>query len=271
MQIAIFPLTLGVLLSYLGHEIYGPMYDTLVPLVGSDRAFLINSKGPTWFVDRAVDWLVLILFMSHWLQFLATKSDRQKPMIVWVFSRADLRMLRYGLLLAIVPLCSMIVRLAVFEANNTPQSPVQSMDAFESAFVSMVFVCVAADCVVAGRSAPVFAATATGQPMTLRQAWQTTKRQTLQLMLVWFVLFWVTRLLAGPAQSVSDGLYRRVVIALFDPTEFVGSYYLPPMEQLIQLPSALLHLVAGALGAFVFHRALWRDAAAKDALLQRFD
>ncbi|MGD1876516.1 MAG: hypothetical protein ACFB13_03340 [Kiloniellaceae bacterium] len=271
MRIALFPLALGVLLPYGWHELYGPLYDFLVPLVGSNMAFLINSHDPQWFADRTVDWLVLVLFMSHWLQFLATKEAGHKPTIVWVLSRADLRVLRYGLLLVIVPLCSMIVRLAVFQTTNTPELFAQTMGVFEAVFVLLVPASVAADCLVAGRSAPVFAAAAAGQPITLRQAWQATRRQTPQLMLIWLVLYWLTRLLAGPLQSVANDLYVTAVIALHMPGEYVGRYYLPPFEQLAYLPSALVHLIAGALGAFVFQRVYRRDAAARDAVLQRFE
>jgi hypothetical protein len=102
------------------------------------------------------------------------------------------------------------------------------MSANEFSVALFVLTPVAIDALIVGRSAPVFAAAAEGQPMALRQAWRLTRRQTLRLLLLWIVLFWLTYALASPLQSVVNNLYVTLIINYYEPGEYVGSYYTPP-------------------------------------------
>jgi hypothetical protein len=278
-QIAAFPLALSVLLPYAWAEFYSPFFDWLVKLIGYRRALWINDLNPEWIAGRLIAWLVLVLFLSHWLQFLAAKEAAGKkpggkPGIVRVFSRRDLRVLRYGVLMLVMLACSIFVRqLSMVLSVSFPEADHLRLllSAIQSLFLPFTLVLVAIDGLVVGRSAPVFAAAAVGGTMTLRQAWQRTQAQTLRLMLLWAVLFWITYALAGPLQSAADDLYFVLIVNILPPVDYVGIYYRPPALQVVRLPSTAMHCAAMALGGCLFWRVYRGDAKARDDLLERFE
>lgn len=273
-QIATFPLALGVLLPYGWTEFYSPFFDRMVELVGYQRALWLERLDLTWLVDRIVAWLVLVLFMSHWVQFLAAKEASGKPAIVLVFSRNDLRVLCYSSLLLTTTACAALVGMlsALLSMDFVVTEPLHLlMSANEFSVALFVLTPVAIDALIVGRSAPVFAAAAEGQPMALRQAWRLTRRQTLRLLLLWIVLFWLTYALASPLQSVVNNLYVTLIINYYEPGECAGSYYTPLAVQLVRLPSAMVHCAAMALGAYLFLRVYRGEVAARNTLLNRFD
>jgi len=257
-KIAAFPMVLWLVLPPTWTAL-GPYHTAAIEWICTFWPF--GNSVWFFFITAAVGFLCkavpLALFCSHWLQFLLRPSASVTSVLLW--SRRDRRFLRHGLLLFTVQILFGVAEQALVYMTYIGTGIMDAVVANPLLLAAAFLLLLTLDAWVIGRSAPVFAAAAAGQRMTLPKAWAITKGQTLRLMLL------VVMLLRGPllVGYLLQAQIESASLALADN---------PVLWGLIQLPLGLVHCIALALIAVPCLRLYAGNRPeVPAAILERFD
>jgi hypothetical protein len=287
LKLAAFPILLSLLIPLATLPLYPFITEQLNRWGDFPLGFFLDKAGLESVIDQVLLSIPFTLFLSHWLQFLASGAPPQIAKSIW--TQRDLSVIAYCPLFFVLPLLIFLISLwHHYQALSAePGFLLSTMYLigysadwliYLGTFAPYLFA-LAVSLLLLSRSGPAFAAAAGGESLGLFAAWRITRGLTLRLLWLWLLLYVGPGVVGGYFSSEIESTYSAGLEAGFDP-----SFGLIPPDntiawqaiwQVVQLPRTVSVFVAAALIAGVclrvYHGETHASPSAQQQILERFE